>query len=452
MLIDKKFMPMASVLKEFRNDVEKLGGKDYAVTVERNDGLRQRLEMKILKDSKYDARNAVIIERLVKSMLWVYGGFKIISGGCDYVGNYLKDCYSNGGTREFDVKFMSKVFESNFEVEIVDYAAVPKTVDQSLGRHYELNGCRIGFDAGGSDRKVSAVIDGEAVYSEEVVWNPKITSDPMYHYNEIVSAFKTAASHMPRVDGIGISSAGVYINNRTMAASLFVSVPEEDFEKTVKNIYINAAAEIGKDIPVVVANDGDITALAGAMSLNSDRILGIAMGTSEAGGYVDEHGNIRGWLNELAFVPVDFNKDAMRDPWSQDVGVGATYFSQDSVIKLAGMAGVDLSAANTPAEKLKIVQKMLNEGSQVAADIFSDIGTYLAHSIVYYLEFYNAQHLLILGRVTSGKGGDIIIEKCNEVLKAEYPSVYDQIKVFLPDEKARRVGQSIAAASLPTVI
>ncbi len=93
---------------------------------------------------------------------------------------------------------------------------------------------------------------------------------------------------MPRVDAIGISSAGVYIDNRIMVASLFLKVPDEIFEKRVKNMYLDAAKEIGDGIPVVVANDGDVTALAGAMELNENSVLGIAMGTSEAGGYIDK--------------------------------------------------------------------------------------------------------------------------------------------------------------------
>lgn len=72
-------------------------------------------------------------------------------------------------------------------------------------------------------------------------------------------------------------------------------------------MYIRAAKEIG-DVPLTVANDGDVTALAGALSLKHGRVLGIAMGTSEAVGYVNKDGNLNGWLSELAFVPVDYNK------------------------------------------------------------------------------------------------------------------------------------------------
>ena len=84
---------------------------------------------------------------------------------------------------------------------------------------------------------------------------------------------------MPRVDAIGISSAGIYVDNRTMVASLFLKVPQNEFEKKVKDIYIRACKEFG-DIPFEVCNDGDVTALQGAMSMNATNVLGIAMGTS----------------------------------------------------------------------------------------------------------------------------------------------------------------------------
>ena len=155
-----------------------------------------------------------------------------------------------------------------------------------------------------------------------------------------MEAFRTAASKMPRVDAIGVSSAGVFIGNAPMVSSLFIRVPREKRD-LVKTIYDRAARELG-EIPIVVANDGDVTALAGAMGLECGCVMGMAMGTSEAVGYVDRDGNVLGWLNELAFAPVDLNEEAMVDEWSTDRGVGCKYFSQDAVIKLAPRAGIQL--------------------------------------------------------------------------------------------------------------
>ena len=126
-----------------------------------------------------------------------------------------------------------------------------------------------------------------------------------------------------------------------MVASLFIKVPKDQFDAKVKNIYINAAKEIG-DVPVNVVNDGDVTALAGAITLGDNNVLGIAMGTSEAVGYVNKDGNITGWLNELAFAPVDIGEDKAWDEWSGDRGVGCKYFSQDAVNRLAPRAGIEL--------------------------------------------------------------------------------------------------------------
>ncbi|MEG0995368.1 MAG: ROK family protein [Clostridia bacterium] len=385
---------------------------------------------------------------MVKSMLWVYGGFRVTIAGSKAVYEGVKDQYRVGGKREFDANFMAHVYEHPFEVcyaaTLAD-APLAKDASAPIGRH--LEGCRIGFDAGGSDRKVSAVVDGETVYSEEVVWFPKTNSDPAYHYDGIVTAMKTAAAHMPRVDAIGVSSAGIYINNQTMRASLFLKVDEADYEKYVKDIYIRAAKEIG-DVPLIVSNDGDVTALAGAMSLGEDGILGIAMGTSEAGGYVDRDGNITGWLNELAFVPCDLAPDAMRDEWSGDIGCGVKYFSQDAVIKLAPAAGIALEEGMSPAEKLKVVQSKMEEGHKGARQIYETIGVYLGYTLAFYAMFYDITHVLLMGRVTSGEGGDLVLGKAQEVLAAEYPELTMQVN--LPDEKSRRVGQSVAAASLPT--
>ncbi len=449
--LDPQFTPLSLVCREMR-EATKENGQDLVIAVERNKGYTTVYKTRVFKDGTgHDEENFNFIERMVKALLWVAGGYKIIIAGSEVIGNKIKEAYSYGGTRDFDVHFMERVYETNFIVEIRALEDAPVEVSGAapVGRH--LDGCRIGFDAGGSDRKVSAVIDGESVYSEEVVWFPKINSDPDYHYQGILDAMKTAASKMPRVDGIGISSAGVYVDNRIMVASLFLKVSDEDFDKKVKNMYIDVCKEIGENIPIEVANDGDVTALAGAMNLNDNSVLGVAMGTSEAVGYVDPQGNITGWLNELAFAPVDFCKDAMVDEWSGDYGCGVKYFSQDGVIKLAPFAGIELDESLSPAEKLKVVQGLMKEGDERAAAIYDTIGAYFGYAIAFYAEFYDIKHVLIMGRVTSGDGGALLLERAQEVLDVEFPELAAKIQLHIPDEKSRRVGQSVAAASLPKI-
>lgn len=451
-VLDPQFQPMAKVVADFQKNVKEAGGEPMVIAVERNKGYVSTYAMDIYPEGTgHDDENYGVAERIVKTLLWLHGGYKVTIAGSKKIYEGLKAAYQTGGAREFDADFMARVYEKPFEVLYVeDIKDAPKEYQaaDSVGRH--LDGCRIGFDAGGSDRKVSAVIDGETVYSEEVVWFPKLQSDPQYHYDGILDAMKTAASHMPRVDAIGVSSAGVYIDNKIMVASLFLKVSDEDFEKKVKNMYLDVAKEIG-DVPVEVANDGDVTALAGAMDLNDDCVLGVAMGTSEAAGYVDAEGNITGWLNELAFVPVDYCKEAMIDEWSGDYGCGVKYFSQDSVIKLAPAAGIELDESLSPAEKLKVVQKLMEEGDERAAKIYDTIGVYFGNSIAYYAMFYDIKHVIIMGRVTSGEGGTILLSRATEVLEKEYPELAKKISLHIPDEKSRRVGQSVAAASLPEI-
>ena len=139
----------------------------------------------------------------------------------------------------------------------------------------------------------------------------------------------------------------------------------------------------------------------------------------------------------------------MQDEWSTDYGVGCKYFSQDAVIKLAPWAGLAIPEDLSLAEKLKFVQKLMEADDPRAAAIFETIGAYLAYTAVLYSQFYDLDYMMLLGRVMSGQGGDTILRVCNEILADEFPTLAAKCTVTLPDEKMRRVGQSVAAASLP---
>lgn len=447
MRIDKQFTPFIEELNKYRAAVAAAPAKSkFTICVEFNDGYNYTYSLDVYPDGTGKAaENYRIAERIVKALLWVVGGFKVYVAGSHELAAMLADAYCKGGAREFDAEFMERVYEAPFEIVEVTEAGLPAQKPRSVAAGGHLKGNRIGFDAGGSDRKVSAVVDGEVVYSEEVVWFPKLQTDPDYHKREILAAMRTAAEHMGgKVDAIGVSSAGVYINNRIMVASLFVKVPRDVFDAKVKNMYIDVAKEIGA--PLEVANDGDVTALAGYLTEGKTNMLGIAMGTSEAVGYVNSKGQLNGWLSELAFVPVDLSADAMADEWSGDVGCGVKYFSQDSVNKLAEMAGFRFEEGLSPAEKLKVIQGLMANDDKMAQDIYHDIGTYLGYALPLYNEFYEINHVMLLGRVTSGKGGDLVLATAQSVLE---DLGYGHIKLGMPSEKMRRVGQSIAAASLP---
>jgi len=450
--LDKDFQPIVLRDRAFLHAVRRADKEEpLGIAAERNNGLTSVFRTVVFPErSEMASANLSYVERFVKTLLWVWGGWRVVIGGSKTIGRHIKEEYSPRGKRAFDAEFMGGVYEKPFTVEAVDYADLPQPQEESipLGRH--LEGCRIGFDAGASDRKVAAIVDGEAVFSEEAVWNPKAQKDPQYHFDEIMAALRAAASHMPRVDAIGVSAAGIYINNRVRVASLFRGVPRELFEKRVTNLFLDIRKAWG-GIPLEVVHDGDVAALAGAMGLNDTNVLGVALGSSQAGGYIDGKGNITGWLNELAFVPVDLNPHAPVDEWSGDRGTGVHYFSQEAVIRLASAAGIVLDEKQTSAEKLKHVQELMSQGQEGARKIFETIGCYMGYSIAYYADFYDVKHVLILGRVTSGEGGDIIREKAEEVLQTEFPELAGRIRLHLPDESSRRVGQAIAAASLPAL-
>lgn len=450
--LDPGFRPAAIANRSFREDIRVSGdGVPLVIALERADGAISRYETIAFPEGHPRAEaNLVYAERLVKFLLWARGGWKIVIGGPAHIATHVQAVYSAGGPRRFDVEFMGdRVYRRPFTVVgcSAEEAPAAQETGVALGRH--LDGCRIGFDLGASDLKVSAVIDGDAVFSDEIVWEPTEQTDPEYHRRMIVDALRMAQARMPRLDAIGGSSAGIYVHNQPMIASLFRGVPEERFD-AVRTMFLRISEEFG--VPLEVINDGDVTALAGAMSLDENGVLGIALGSSEAVGYVNPEGAITGWLNELAFAPVDYNPAAPADEWSGDQGVGALYFSQQCVFRLAEAAGISVpeGAGVTKAERLRHVQEHLEAGHEGAARIWETIGVYLGYALAHYADFYDLEHVLILGRVTSGRGGPLILERAKAVLAAEFPGL-SAIDIRLPDEKIRRVGQSIAAASLPAL-
>ena len=450
--LDPGFRPAVLANRAFREAVAASGvGVPLMLGLERVNGSLSRFETTVFPDDHPQAdANLMYVERLVKFLLWQKGGWKVYVGGPRRVGEHIRATYTPDGARAFDYEFMGeKVYQQPFTVVLCAAGEVPPEhePEKSLGRH--LEGYRIGFDLGASDLKISAVVDGSAIFSEEIVWEPRKQTDPRYHYGKIVDALKLAASKLPRVDAIGGSSAGVYVANRPMIASLFRGIPEDRFDD-IRTMFLRIREEMG-NIPLEVINDGEVTALAGSMSLEDDSILGVAMGSSEAAGYVTPDGKITDWLNELAFAPVDYQPDAPADEWSGDCGVGALYFSQQCVFRLAPRAGIAVPQGVTDADKLKAVQAELEAGHEGAINIWRSMGVYLGYGIAHYADFYALKHVLILGRCTSGSGGQIILDGANAVLKAEFPDLAARVNIQLPDEKSRRVGQSIAAASLPEI-
>jgi predicted NBD/HSP70 family sugar kinase len=449
--LDPDFAPAVLANRRYRDALTRTPAPDaLEVALEREDGLVARSRIALLPaGSPHDADTYRFAERHVKFLLWSRGGWKLHLAGSDALCRRLRDAYAPGGARAFDADIMRRAYDRPFTAVLTPVERLPAPLERALRLGGHLNGCRLGFDLGASDFKLAAVRDGTPVFTAEVPWQPSVQSDPQYHYRAILDGLKQAAARLPRVDAIGGSAAGIYVHNEVRAASLFRSVPPEAFESSVRTLFLRLQQEFG--VPLVVINDGDVTALEGALALGRGGILGVAMGSSEAAGYVDRAGSIPGYLTELAFAPVDFSPKAPVDEWSGDAGVGASYFSQQAVNRLAPAAGIELPAGAGLPERLKLVQELAARGDERALRIFETIGVYLGYTVPHYAEHYDFSALLLLGRVTSGVGGSIILRRAGEVLAAEFPALAQRVALSLPDESRRRVGQAVAAASLPEV-
>jgi predicted NBD/HSP70 family sugar kinase len=452
-VLDPAFRPPVLTHRAFQALVQTSGAPvPVAVALEQADGSVFRFATQVLPASHPEAAgNFFYLERWVKFLLWSRGGWRLHVAGPPELVEALQRHYRESPAGRFDAEMMgARIYERPFTVQVCRPEELPpeRTTSRPLGRH--LQGCRIGFDLGGSDRKVAAVQDGRVVFSEEVVWDPIRQSDPQYHFDGIMDSLRTAAAHLPRVDAIGGSAAGVYVNNRVKVASLFRGVPGELFDRRVKDLFLEIR-RAWNNVPFEVVNDGEVTALAGAMALGDNAVLGLALGTSTAGGYVTPEGNITTWLNELAFVPVDYQPHAPVDEWSQDAGTGAKYFSQQAVGRLLDVAGIEAPPGLGLPEILKHVQALLAAEDYRARKIFETIGTWLGYTVAHFADFYDFRHLLVLGRVTSGEAGEMLLRGARAVLEAEFPELAARLTLHLPGETEKRHGQAIAAASLPAL-
>ena len=451
-VLDPDFRPAALAWRAFAKHV---GGNSQPVriAIEQGDGSTYVFERAIARDtsSAATALNLRFLDLDVKFLLWAVGGFRIHIDAPEMLAGLLRDfVYRYSPTRLFDKEVMGPIIYGHpFEIRHAAGSAFPAAshVTLPLGRH--AGGCRLAIDKGASDIKAYAEKDGEKTFAGEFKWDPKGQSNPAYHYEHIRDALRTAAATLPRVDAIGVSSAGVYVANEARIASLFRGVPRDLFESEIVPLYHRIKEEFG-GIPVVVANDGSVSALAGSMSLNRNRVLGLAFGSSLAAGYVDGAGNITTWLDELAFVPIDVNPLAPPDEWSGDRGCGVQYLSQQAVNRLLSPAGIDVPADMGVPERLEHVQALMKKDDPRARKIYQTIGVYFGYALAHYANYYDIGTVLVMGRVTTGAGGEIILEVANEVLKGEFPDL--SIDVRLPDEASRRVGQAAAAASLPQIV
>ncbi len=450
--LDPAFRPLGRARRAFEARA-RASGLAIPVTlgVEQPGGVVTRRETVVLPEGHPEAaRSHHLAERIAKTLLWARGGNRLHVDGPDALVAHLRRHYAAEPTGAFDARITEAFYLAPLEVEGTPAAEIPasRTATSTLGGH--LEGCRIGFDLGASDRKVAAVVDGEIVFSEEVRWDPATHADPQWHRDEIDDSLRRAAAHLPRVDAVGGSSAGVYVDNQVRAASLFRSVPADLFATRVRGLFDDLRRTWG-GVPFVVINDGEVTALAGSLATGAGAFLGIALGSSQAAGYVTRERTLTTWLDELAFVPVDDAPDAPLDEWSGDRGCGVQYFSQQAVGRLLGPAGIEVDPSAALPERLVQLQDLMAAGDPRATPVYATIGTYLGYALLDYREWYDVEHVLLLGRVMTGAGGDVIIERARAVLAAEDPAAAEGITIHVPSERDKRHGQAVAAASLPAL-
>jgi hypothetical protein len=362
---------------------------------------------------------------MAKTLLWQKGGRRLYVCGPEAVYRQIAAAYAPGGARAFDARFMAEVYGAPFEVVHRAYEdrPAPHENPRKIGRH----------------------IDGKVVFSESVVWYPEKNADPGYHLAGISASLRSAARHLPRVDAVGVSSSGVFSDNRTAAASIFRLVPKKDFDSKVRNIYLRAVAELGGP-PVAVCNDGDVTALAGSMFYDRNSLLSLDIGAGVAAGYVDASGGVTGWLSELGLAPADLNPGAARDEWSGDVGCGSACFSRGAALELAAKARLT-PKGETPEERFADLQSAAVTFDDRALAVFSDVGCMLGHTLPFYHALYGMKTVLLSGPAMTGAAGEMVALAARRVLREEYPEA--QPELLTPDDAFRRTVTDLAAASLP---
>lgn len=429
--IDENFIPFLSGY----NDFLKTAKTDFRFNIGTDKGsflFRTKTAPDVEKSVFYT-------ERLIKAALFIAGGFRLYLCGDERVTEELKRIFSSTGRRKADVALLEHVYGRPFQVIVTDKKHIPRTVyNVTRIKNPVGQGGVIGLDVGGSDYKIVSKYRGKIVFSQEKAWYPKLNSNPEYHFSEISSAIRLASSYLPTLNSIGISSAGIIIDNDIKYAALFRKVPESRHSE-ICGFYGKILREY--NVPYKVVNDGEVAALSGAKEIRRGRVLGIAMGTSTAGGYVDRFGNFNGFLGELSFLPLDIGADAPED-WLNDTGTAGRYLSQDAVIRLAEKIGITFPDISL-AEKLKLVQ---NLPLYKTRSIFEQIGIYLAYAVATYRLFYDIGHVSLMGRVMSGEGGDIILATAKKKLRELLP--HCRIRLHLSGEKQRRLGQAETATFL----
>lgn len=449
-MIDPSYHSAIECFDTFQKKVQDNEQKSHVIlAIEHEKKIVVCKEYDVFSDEKHLSYNLFILERLIKSLLWVVGGHRIYFAGPHLLYESLKEIFSPTGKRAFDIAFMEKIFQTNFEFLECDSKQIPQ--EKSIDSHFDsiVYQKRIGLDLGGTHIKICALFDDQIVYSQVIPWSPKTYINPHAHEEKILHAIQDALPYLQNdVDALGISSAGIFMDNQVRVSALFMKVDEQKYASFLPNLFLTIQNKLEKivnhPIHMKIANDGDVTALSGAKRLQKERLLGLSLGTSEAASFIHHKGQLMGWLHELSFVPINWHENAMIDPWSLDRGTGASYLCQEGVIYLAKLCHIDLDKDASPAQKVKTLQAMAEQQDEKALLIFQTMGLYLADALAYYRLFYPIEHVLVLGGITNGKGGDILLSSCQEQLRLRKIP----IELHSTAKENRQMEQAITASYL----
>lgn len=431
---DPSFVPAYLQYEDFMRSAT----HPFKITIQRDNRISYTLDCPFsddLEESYFFLKKGILI------LLWMIGGDRILFKGEKKMYDYLLQHKDKDPELKKTLDEMSNIFQHEIDFIYTEEDFEDKC--EMIHLHGDFNGCRIGFDAGGSDRKVSAVINGKVVFSEEVLWLPKEQHDWHYHYDGILDSLKRAASHLPRVDGIGFSTAGVVLDDEMAQPALFFAVPEEDKKTHVRTIFKDIMKNEFKGVPFKVANDGDVSAIGASQVFKKDYVLGLALGTSFAAGYCCNN-CLNGWINELGKAPFNFAPDALSHYAMHIQGAASEYLSQKGIIRLCKNAGYPFEG--TLAKQLKQIQKLADEGNETVLECYAEMGIYLASALIGYAHYFRIDSVLLLGRVMTGRGGNALLDSCKAFLKERKPEL--KMEIFTADENFKRLGQSYIAASL----
>lgn len=414
---------------------EERGKSSLAVTIQRGDSLSYTYHSATTETEE----DFFFMKKMILTLLWIVGGDRVLlKGNHKTIASFLLSVKEDGElTKTFHE--MENIFRRSFLIEETDQDF--KDRFQDVGIDGSFQGYRIGLDLGGSDRKTVASYNGNVLFQDETPWSPKTEEDSSYHYKGILDSLKKAKSHLKRVDSIGISSAGIIDGNRMEQATLFWKVKDLDREG-ISSFFSDFMEKEFPDVRYRILNDGDVAAYSGAYLFHKEKILGLTFGTSLGSGYMEDMHSSLGFIIELGKVPVDYSEDAMSHYSMGIKGSGSEYLSQKGIIRLCKKAGMEYKG-DLPTQLVQI-QKGAENGNRKVLDAYEKLGRFIGEAIALYHRFLPFKNVIVLGRVMSGKGGDLMLKSAADLLKEERIDIH----LFSADETFKRLGQAYMAASL----